>query len=77
MTREPLYILAVLCLLIVVSEWLVRRTFLRHVGTALLVILVTAALANLGLLPTGSTPDLGSVSIRAKRFMLRGANWRA
>jgi uncharacterized membrane protein len=57
MTRDPLYILAVLCLLIVVSEWLVRRTFLRHVGTALLVILVTAVLANLGLLPTASTEE--------------------
>jgi uncharacterized membrane protein len=57
MTREPLYILAVLCLLIVVSEWLVRRTFLRHVGTALLVILLTALVANLGLLPTASTEE--------------------
>jgi uncharacterized membrane protein len=57
MTRDPLYILAVLCLLIVMSEWLVRRTFLRHVGTALLVILVTAVLANLGLLPTASTEE--------------------
>lgn len=52
-----MYILAVLSLLIAVSEWLVRRTFLRHVGTALLVILVTAVVANLGLLPAGSTEE--------------------
>ncbi len=54
---DPLYILAVLCLIIVVSEWLVRRTPLKHLGTALLVILVTALLANLGVLPAGSTPE--------------------
>ncbi len=43
-----------MCVNIAVTEWLVRRTFLRHVGTALLVILVTAVVANLGLIPTGS-----------------------
>lgn len=57
MTREPLYILAVLCLVVVISEVLVRRTALRHLGTALLVILVTAVAANLGILPAGSTPE--------------------
>ncbi|QDU66840.1 DUF819 domain-containing protein [Engelhardtia mirabilis] len=45
-------VLAVLCGAIVLSEWLVRRTFLRHVGTALLVIVVTAVLANLRIVPT-------------------------
>lgn len=57
MTDQTLYILAVLCLVIVGSEWLVRRTWLRHVGTALLVIVVTAVIANLGLLPTTSTAE--------------------
>jgi uncharacterized membrane protein len=57
MTRDPLYILGVLSLLIVVSEWLVRRTALRHAGTALLVILVTAVFANVGLLPAGSSAE--------------------
>jgi uncharacterized membrane protein len=46
-----------LCLIVVASEWLVRRTFLKHIGTALLVILVTAAAANAGLLPAGSTAE--------------------
>ena len=55
MTREPTYILALLCLFIAISEWLVRRTALRHAGTALLVILVTAVAANLGILPAGSS----------------------
>ena len=48
--------LAVLCALVAASEWLVRRTALRHLGTAMLVIVVTAAVANLGLIPTGTVP---------------------
>lgn len=55
MRTDPLYILAVLSLLIAVSDLLVRRTWLRHAGTALLVILVTAVAANVGLLPAGSS----------------------
>jgi len=56
-TSQSLLILAVLCLVIAFSEWLVRRTWLRHLGTALLVILVTAVIANFGLLPTTSTEE--------------------
>jgi uncharacterized membrane protein len=52
---DPLYILAALCLFVTLSEWLVRRTPLRHLGTALLVILVTALAANLGVVPAGSS----------------------
>ena len=48
-------VLAVLCGAIALSEWLVRNTWLRHVGTALLVIVVTAVLANAGLIPTYGT----------------------
>ncbi|WP_457652701.1 DUF819 family protein [Rhodocaloribacter sp.] len=55
MPTDPLYLLGMLCLIVVASEWLVRRTFLKHIGTALLVILVTALAANVGLLPAGST----------------------
>ena len=51
------YVLAVLCFLVAGSEWLVRRTLLRYLGTALLVIVLTAVVANLGLLPTGSTEE--------------------
>ncbi len=55
---HPLAIASALCLNVAVTEWLVRKTFLRHVGTALLVIVLTAVTANLGLIPTGdgSTP---------------------
>ncbi len=55
MTNEGLFILTVLTLVIVLTEWAVRRTWLKHVGTALIVILVTAVIANLGLIPTTST----------------------
>jgi uncharacterized membrane protein len=50
-----LYVLAALCFLVALSEWLVRRTQLRVVGSALLVIVITAVVANLGALPAGST----------------------
>ena len=54
---DALYILTLLSLLIVLAEWLVRRTALRHIGSALLVIVLGAVAGNLGLLPTTSTPD--------------------
>lgn len=56
MTTDSLYIFGILSAFVVVSELLVRRTFLKHIGSALLVILVTAVAANTGLLPAGSTP---------------------
>ena len=52
MITDPLALLAVLGLLVALSEWLVRRTVLRHLGVALLVIVLTALTANLGLIPT-------------------------
>lgn len=55
--RNPLYILAVLCVVVVAAEWLVRNTALRHGGTALTGILLTAVIANLGVIPAGSTAE--------------------
>lgn len=55
MLSSPLAVLAVLALVVLASEWLVRRTVLRHAGTALLGILLAAVLANVGLIPAGST----------------------
>ena len=43
--REPVAVLAVLFVAVAVSEWLVQRTAARHLGTALLVIVVTALVA--------------------------------
>ena len=54
MTDAPLLLLALLALHVAVSEWLVRNTPLAHLGTALLVIVLTAISANVGLVPTYS-----------------------
>jgi uncharacterized membrane protein len=54
MISDSLWILAVLGLNVALSEWLVRHTVLRHVGSALLVIVLTAVVANLGIIPTYS-----------------------
>ena len=54
---DPLFILAVLLLLIVLSEWLSRRGGFRYFGSALIVILLGAVAANLRIIPAGSTPE--------------------
>ena len=48
----PLAVAGVLCANVVLSEWLGVRGVFRHLGAALLVIVVTAVEANLGLIPT-------------------------
>ena len=63
---EATYIIGVLSAVIFLTEYLVRKTFLKHFGTALLVILFTALLANVGLLPTGSS---SSEPIKAYTFI--------
>jgi uncharacterized membrane protein len=54
MPEHPLYLLGALALIVAASEWLCRTTPLRHLGTSLLVIIVTALVANLGFIPTYS-----------------------
>jgi len=51
---HPLYITVVIAALILASDWLVKRTFLKTGGTALLVIILMAIVSNLGLVATGS-----------------------
>ncbi len=46
-----LLVIAELALLVAISEFLAQRTFLRHLGSALLVIVLTAIAANLPALP--------------------------
>ena len=53
---HTIFLLFVLCLNVVVCEWLTKRPGFRHIGTALLVILLTAIEANLGIIPTTETP---------------------
>lgn len=57
MPTHPLFILAVLCLNVVICEWLSTKAYFRHLGTALMVILLTALEANLGLIPASSPPS--------------------
>ncbi|GAA4462648.1 DUF819 family protein [Nibrella saemangeumensis] len=52
---DSLFILFVLCLNVAICEWLSTRPFFRHLGTALLVIILTAIQANFGLIPTTDT----------------------
>ena len=55
MFNDSLSILTVLCLNIVVAEWLNTKPFFKHIGTGLMVIILTAIVANLGIIPA-STP---------------------
>lgn len=54
MIQNPLYILAFLCLLIAASEWLCRKTVLKHLSSSLVVIILGAIFANFGLIPSAS-----------------------
>jgi uncharacterized membrane protein len=54
MIQNPLYIVAFLCLLVAASEWLCLHTRLKHLSSSLLVIILGAVFANLGLIPSAS-----------------------
>ncbi|WP_089357746.1 DUF819 family protein [Ekhidna lutea] len=54
MIEQPLYILAVLFFLIFLSEYLCKHTFLKHISSSLLVIILGAIVANLELIPSAS-----------------------
>jgi len=54
---NPVLTLVILFINIAICEYLVRKTVLKHVGTALLVILLTAIEANLFLIPSASNPS--------------------
>lgn len=52
--QDSLPILAVLMVNIIISERLARLPYLRHMGTALIVIILTAITSNLSLIPASS-----------------------
>ncbi len=54
MTDNPLFIIAILCLNIIVGEKLATLPYIRHLSAALIVIILGAIEANLGLIPTAS-----------------------
>ncbi len=49
---DPLFVLAVLAACVVVAEVLARQPGIRHLGTAMVVIVVTGVVANVGVIPT-------------------------
>lgn len=59
MLDSPLYQLAALLALVGLSDWLGRHTALRHLGGALLVIVLAAVAVNVGLLPAHVTAGDG------------------
>lgn len=58
MPTNPIFILIILFFNIVIAEWLNGKKFFNHLGTGLLVIIITAIVANLGIIPASapSTP---------------------
>lgn len=53
--NDPVFIAAVVVACVIASQWLVDRTPLRHLGVALLVILVTAVVSNAGVIPASGS----------------------
>src|SRR5215831_111489 len=59
--QQPVYIIAILLLVVVLSEWLATKPFFKHLGSVLTVIIITAILANLHVVPSsGNAPPLYS-----------------
>lgn len=50
--QEPIYIVTILLLLIVFSEWLAEFNFFKHIGAVLIIIIAAAILANIGVIPS-------------------------
>ncbi len=53
-TENPVYVLSVLCILVVFSVYTAKTRLGKKLGAALLVILFTAVVANIGLIPSAS-----------------------
>lgn len=63
MSQSPLYQIAALAALVAASDWLGRHTWLRHLGGALLVIVMGAIAVNIGLLPKHVIGDTGPLPV--------------
>ena len=55
---SPLFVLTVLFFNIFLAIYLERTTWLKHIGAALLAIIITAVTANIGLIPSASNPSI-------------------
>ncbi len=52
--RDPIYVLGILCLLVILSIYAGQTRYGKKLGAALIVIVLTAILANLGWIPSAS-----------------------
>jgi uncharacterized membrane protein len=52
--NNPIYVLGVLCLLVIIADYAAKTRIGKKLGAALLVILFTAVIANLNLIPSAS-----------------------
>lgn len=52
--ENPIYVLVVLCLMVILADYISKTKIGKKFGAALLVILFTAVVANLGLIPSAS-----------------------
>jgi uncharacterized membrane protein len=50
--QNPVYILTILLLLVIAGEWLAKKKLFHRIGSALIVILLAAILANFGIIPS-------------------------
>lgn len=48
---QPVFVCAVLSINVVLAEWLARFAYLKYLGSALIVIVITAIVSNLGVIP--------------------------
>lgn len=52
--QNPTYVLTILLLLVIFSEWLAQKRFFKHIGSVLIVIITAAIMANLGIIPSST-----------------------
>ncbi len=53
-TSDPIYVSGILCFLVLFSSWLATFKGWKTIGTPILVIVITAIVANLGIIPTAT-----------------------
>ncbi|AXT20507.1 DUF819 family protein [Flavobacteriaceae bacterium AU392] len=55
-TTNAMYIIAMLAFILFISDWLVKKPFFNKFGIALTVIILTAIIANINLVPKSANP---------------------
>lgn len=58
---QPLYLISVLALVLLLSDWLSKKRVFRSFGIALMVIILGAVFSNSGLIPSGGNPTYDTI----------------